>query len=136
VERLAAEVRDGLSAAELRAGVADLEANGPLFQLKGGCLAYCRFVHHHHRLEDVAFFPALRRSEPQAAPVIDRLEREHVEVATLLAEVEAAAAALGADERTRGAVADALESLGEKLLAHLEYEEQGIGPTIRRLRAL
>ena len=65
------------------------------------CLHYCRFVHGHHHLEDVALFPALRRADPDIVPVVDRLEGEHRVVSEQLDEVEAAAAALGEDGRAR-----------------------------------
>ena len=42
----------------------ELEANGPLWQLKINCLRYCRFVHLQHSAEDVLLFPRLRRDRP------------------------------------------------------------------------
>lgn len=99
------------------------------------CLRYCRFVHLHHRMEDVAFFPSLRAANPGIAPVVDKLEADHRVVSDLLDEVEAAAAALDEDdcEASRRRVADGLEALGRELLEHLDYEELNAGPTIRRM---
>ena len=37
------------------------------------CQSYCGFVNGHHTLEDASVFPHLRRAEPDAAPVLDRL---------------------------------------------------------------
>lgn len=83
VERLAAEVTEGLSGPELERELDTLRTAGPLWQLKVNCLRYCRFVHHHHRIEDVALFPALRRSDPSLGPVVDRLEADHLRVSEL-----------------------------------------------------
>lgn len=131
VRELARRVSEGLPADELDEQIRSLKANGPLWALKVNCLHYCRFVHGHHRLEDVALFPALRRAEPDLVPVVDRLEGDHRLVAEQLDELEAAAAALGEDGRER--VVEALNVLGEHLLAHLELEEQSIGPALRRM---
>jgi hypothetical protein len=128
VRSLAARVADGLSADELRIEVAALKANGPLWALKVNCLHYCRFVHGHHRLEDVALFPALRAADPEIAPVVDRLEADHRVVAAQLDEIEAAVAA---EEQQR--VITALDALADHLLEHLAFEEESIGPTLRRM---
>ncbi len=134
VERLAVEVAAGSPAAEVVAGVRALETAGPLWRLRASCLHYCRFVHHHHRLEDRALFPELRRVNPALGPVVDRLQDDHRRVAGLLESVEAAAGALdGADTpAARTAVTEALEALAAHLLAHLELEEESIAGTLRR----
>jgi Hemerythrin HHE cation binding domain len=128
VRSLAARVADGLPADELRVEVAALKANGPLWALKVNCLHYCRFVHGHHRLEDVALFPALRAADPDIAPVVDRLEADHRVVAAQLEEIEEAVAA---EEQER--VIAALDALADHLLEHLAFEEEKIGPTLRRM---
>jgi hypothetical protein len=135
VRALAARVAGGLAADELGAEVRALETGGPLWALKVNCLHYCRFVHGHHRLEDAALFPPLRAADPDLGPLVDRLEGDHRRVAEQLDELEAAVAALQADDaggpRTR--VVAALDALAEHLLAHLELEEQSIGPALRRM---
>jgi hypothetical protein len=135
VRGLAARVAGGLPPAELAAEVRSLEANGPLWALKVNCLHYCRFVHGHHRLEDVALFPALRAAEPDIGPLVDRLESDHRRVAEQLDELEAAVSALAADDvaEPRARVVTALDALAEHLLAHLELEEESIGPALRRM---
>jgi hypothetical protein len=135
VERLAGGVMEGLPPDRVRAEIEGLRTNGPLWQLKVNCLRYCRFVHLHHRMEDVAFFPSLRAANPAIAPVVDKLEADHRTVSELLDEVEAAAAALDSDDgdASRQRVADALGTLARELLAHLDYEELHAGPTIRRM---
>jgi hypothetical protein len=123
VTRLAAEVVDGRPASEVRQELADLKTNGPLWRLKVNCLHYCRFVHHHHRLEDRAVFPTLRRIDPELDQVIDKLETEHRRVATLLEEIESSAEELQHAEAARGRVAAGLDELAGLLLAHLDFEE-------------
>jgi hypothetical protein len=123
VTRLADEAADGRPASEVREELAELKVNGPLWRLKVNCLNYCRFVHHHHRLEDRAVFPTLRRIDPGLDPVIDKLETEHRRVATLLEEIEASADELQHAESARAQVADGLARLADLLLAHLEFEE-------------
>jgi hypothetical protein len=131
VRELAERVANGLPADELGSELRSLKANGPLWALKVNCLHYCRFVHGHHRLEDASLFPSLREAEPDLVPIVDRLEGDHRLVAEQLDELEAAAAALGEDGRER--VVEALNVLGEHLLAHLALEEESIGPALRRM---
>jgi iron-sulfur cluster repair protein YtfE (RIC family) len=134
VRELAVRVVDGMPPGELQAELEALETRGPLWQLRVHCLHYCRFVHHHHRLEDVALFPALRRSDPQLAPVVDRLEADHRRVSDHLDEVGAAADALAQEDtvEARRRVAESLDALATHLLAHLDFEEESVGPAIRR----
>jgi hypothetical protein len=134
VERLAAEVAAGAEADAVVAGVRTLETTGPLWRLRASCLHYCRFVHGHHRLEDRALFPELRRVNPALGPVVDRLQEDHRRVAGLLEDVESAAGALDEADtpEARTAVADALEALASHLLAHLELEEESVAETLRR----
>ena len=134
VERLAVEAAEGGAAEDVVAGVRTLETTGPLWRLRASCLHYCRFVHHHHRLEDMALFPELRRVNPSLGPVVDRLQEDHRRVAGLLERVESAAAVLEREDspEVRTAVADALDALAAHLLAHLELEEESVAETLRR----
>lgn len=138
VRALAAETRNGSPAEEIEAGIEELRTGRPLWQLKMNCLHYCRFVEGHHRLEDGVLFPALIETDDRAAPVVTRLRREHHEVAERVQGVEAAVAALPDDdrERARAALAGALDSLGDLLLAHLKFEEESIGPVMRRMTSI
>jgi hypothetical protein len=123
VSKLAGEVAHGMAPTEVRQELADLKTNGPLWQLKVNCLHYCRFVEHHHRLEDRAVFPTLQRIDPDLEPVIDKLETEHRRVATLLEEIEMSAEALEHTEAARERVSDGLDRLRGELLEHLDFEE-------------
>jgi hypothetical protein len=133
VSRLAAEVVAGRPAAEVRGEIADLKHDGVLWRLKVNCLHYCRFVGHHHRLEDLAVFPTLRKIDPDLEPVLGRLETEHRSVATLLEQIEDSAERLDADERVRERVASGLDELGGLLLGHLEFEEDQLERPLARM---
>jgi hypothetical protein len=138
VERLAADVGDGLPGEAVQEVLAELKTAGPLWQLKVNCLRYCRFVHAHHGAEDVLLFPALRAADRSIGPVVDRLEADHERVSDLLDVVEAAARSLtetDADD-ARQRVIDGLQDLHVHLLEHLDYEERNAGPTLRRLDRL
>jgi iron-sulfur cluster repair protein YtfE (RIC family) len=134
VRELADRVESGLPAEELRTELRSLQTTGPLWQLRVSCLQYCRFVHGHHRLEDIALFPAIRRSDPGLGSVVDRLQADHRRVSELLEEVEESAGELseagGPDGRAR--VTAALRELEQHLLQHLDFEEESVGPAIRR----
>jgi Hemerythrin HHE cation binding domain len=134
VRELARAVTDGMAPADLEGAIRELETNGPLWQLKVNCLHWCRFVHGHHGLEDAALFPALRRTDPELGPLLDQLEYHHRDVASLLEELEAAVTALTTRDTpdARAETARILDALERLLLAHLELEEAGIGPAIRR----
>ena len=138
VERLAADVENGLPGQALEDALDELKTTGPLWRLKVNCLRYCRFVHAHHNAEDALLFPALRAADPSIGSVVDRLEADHARVSDLLDVIEAAARNLtetdGADARRR--VIDGLQDLRVHLLEHLDYEEQSAGPTMRHLEGL
>lgn len=79
-------------------------------------------------------FPSVRRVAPELGPVIDRLERDHREVAQLLVAVEGAAMAVEA-EGGRERLVVALGSLGTTLLDHLAREERDLEPALARMRS-
>jgi iron-sulfur cluster repair protein YtfE (RIC family) len=132
-EDLAERIAEGLSPEQVRAEIRELQTNSPLWRLRVNCLYYCRFVHSHHHAEDVLLFPALRASDPAMVPVADKLEADHRVVSDLLDEVEAAADALVLEDAVdiRSRIITALGDLRVELIAHLSYEEQMAGPTIR-----
>lgn len=135
VRTLADSVAAGEPASEVSATLAELETRGPLWQLKYGCLQYCRHVHGHHTFEDTAWFPGLRAASPELGPTLDRLQSDHRHVADLLHEVEVAAVDLEGNDtpEVRARVRDALARLDEHLLEHLAVEEEAIAPTLLSL---
>jgi alkanesulfonate monooxygenase SsuD/methylene tetrahydromethanopterin reductase-like flavin-dependent oxidoreductase (luciferase family) len=88
------------------------------------CQQYCRFLTGHHGLEDRSIFPHLRRSEPSLAPVLDRLEREHLVIHDLLEQLDDALVGLVSGASGTAELQRVVDRLGEELLAHLSYEEQ------------
>ncbi len=138
VEKLAADVSEGLAGEAVEDALADLKTSGPLWQLKINCLRYCSFVHAHHRAEDRLLFPALRATDSSVGPVVDRLEADHARVSDLLDIVETAARDLTETDHgdARRRVIDGLSDLHGHLIEHLDYEELNVGPTMRRLENL
>ena len=133
IRQLAADAAAGRAAEEIRAGIGSLATSGPLWQLKVGCLHYCRIVHSHHHLESAMLFPALRRANPALNPVVDKLEADHARISDLLDEVETAARELSGaeDPAARNRLTQALQQLSADLLTHLQYEEDHISDTLR-----
>jgi hypothetical protein len=132
VRRLIERVQAGAPADEVRSVIGSLQTEGPLWKLRVHCLAYCRFVHTHHTIEDLHFFPMLRRADAALGPAVDRLEADHLRIAGFLDAVEDAAAGLtapDADEQRRR-LATTLEAMADHLLEHLAFEEEAIGPTL------
>jgi hypothetical protein len=138
VEKLAADVADGLPGEAVHDALGDLKTTGPLWQLKVNCLRYCSFVHAHHGAEDTLLFPAIRAVDSSMAPIVDRLEADHARVSDLLDAIEEAAQALtGSDSGVaRRRVIEGLRELHGHLLEHLDYEEANAGPAMRRLEHL
>jgi len=132
---LVEEVRRGLlTAGEARAEVHAMSLRQNNWTLGAYCQSYCGFVNGHHSLEDAGVFPHLRRAEPAAAPVLDRLAEEHVVIHGLLDSVDRTLVTLVRenDEAALDAVEQALRSLGDGLLSHLAYEERELrGPLAR-----
>lgn len=133
VGRLAREVLAGREPEHVRADIARLKTQSPLWQLKVNCLYYCRFVHLHHNGEDAHLFPALRRANPALELVVDKLEADHRRVSDILDEVERNADTLVLHDTpaNRQLLVAAIDVLSEHLLTHLDYEEASISPTLR-----
>jgi iron-sulfur cluster repair protein YtfE (RIC family) len=131
-EDLARRVSEGLPQADVQAEIRSLQTNSPLWKLRVNCLYYCRFVHSHHNAEDIALFPAIRASNADLERVVDKLEADHRTVSDHLDEVEAAADELIGEDAVdaRARLVTALGNLESDLLAHLNYEEEAIGPAI------
>jgi hypothetical protein len=129
------EVRRGvLTAGAARSEVHSMSLRQNNWTLGAYCQSYCGFVNGHHSLEDASVFPHLRRAEPNAAPVLDRLSEEHVVIHGLLDDVDRALVALvnDADAEALDTVEDSLQTLADRLLSHLAYEERELrGPLAR-----
>jgi iron-sulfur cluster repair protein YtfE (RIC family) len=133
VQKLAQQVTDGLEADHIQEQIRDLQTSSPLWKFRANCLYFCRFVHAHHTLEDHAFFPAIRRSNPAMKDVVDILEADHRNIAEYIHEVNDVTRDLLRDDTAghRQETVNALNRLDEHLLEHLSYEEEVIAPTVR-----
>ncbi|MGC4110244.1 MAG: hemerythrin domain-containing protein [Nocardioides sp.] len=129
------EVRRGvLTAGAARSAVHEMSLRQNNWALGAYCQSYCGFVNGHHSLEDASVFPHLRRAEPDAGPVLDRLAAEHVVIHGLLDDVDRVLVALVREQGAAelDAVDEALRTLGDRLLSHLAYEERELrGPLAR-----
>lgn len=134
VRDLSASVMAGAAPEAVQAEISRLQTNSPLWKLRVNCLYYCRFVHMHHNIEDALLFPELRRTNPALGPVVDRLEADHRLVSDYLDEIEEAVRAIGQHDTLEGRqrIVDGLNGLTDHLLAHLEFEEVEISPTLRQ----
>ena len=98
------------------------------------CESYCRVVTTHHTLEDTGIFPHLRATDPDAVPIIDRLEEEHETIADLLERVDQALVALvSSEEDGIAGVERAIGILNDALLSHFSYEERELIEPLARL---
>ena len=126
------QVRRGvLNAGAARSVINTMAMRQNNWTLGAYCESYCRVVTGHHTLEDRSIFVHLRRAEPELAPVLDRLQREHHVIADVLEQLDEALVSLvGTDSYGRtGAEAfeeiqRALDLLTDTLLSHLAYEER------------
>ncbi len=117
-------VRGHLSAGSARSAVNDMTMRQNSWALGAYCESYCRIVTGHHGLEDAAIFPHLRWHDPDAAPIVARLEEEHEVIHDILDDVDRSLVSLvarqdGALDRLRHVV----DLLTDALLSHLSYEE-------------
>jgi alkanesulfonate monooxygenase SsuD/methylene tetrahydromethanopterin reductase-like flavin-dependent oxidoreductase (luciferase family) len=121
VEQVMAGEQDAQRA---RSAINDLTMRQNNWTLGAYCQQYCRFLTGHHGLEDRSIFPHLRRSEPSLAPVLDRLEREHLVIHDVLEQLDDALVGLVSGASGTAELQRVVDRLGDELLAHLSYEEQ------------
>lgn len=134
VQEVVDEVAGGAAAAdELRSLVDRMTLRQNLWTMGTFCASYCRLVTVHHTIEDTAMFPELARRDPSLAAVVQRLEAEHEVIAGLLADLDAALAALIVDPAALPGVRDQVDLLAATLLSHFAYEEEELSEPIGRL---
>ena len=152
LRELAARVESGAEreAERVREQVLALESSSPVWQLRYGCLHWCRHVHGHHSFEDAAWFPAIRVAAPGSDSIIDRLEAEHEAIHQLVEQVidganELVHAVRPAHEEPAGEVdparvdaagsglAAAFTELADDLDRHLGFEEDVLIPVLREI---
>jgi hypothetical protein len=132
VSRLARAARDGLDPATIVTEIRALETNSPLWQLRFGCWNYCRFVHGHHSLEDMALFPMVRKHDPTLNSVVDKLEYDHLAVHHITERIVETADRVPGDPSgiARFELVRHLADLETHLLEHLELEENTLQPLL------
>jgi hypothetical protein len=122
-----------LEAAAARSFIDEMTMRQNNWTLGAYCAQYCRVVTTHHALEDQSIFPHLRRSDPELAPVIDRLEEEHHVIADVLEHVDRALVAMVSDDDGMEQLRGAVDLLTDTLLSHLSYEERELVEPLARL---
>lgn len=115
--------RGDVGASEAQLGLGQMSMRQNNWALGAYCASYCRLVAAHHGGEDGEVFPTLRRVEPSLAPVLDRLQREHVLIHELLDTLDAGLVALVSGSSTVETMRGAVDALSDALLSHLVYEE-------------
>lgn len=96
------------------------------------CESYCRIVTTHHTLEDRGLFPHLRRADSALAPVVDRLQAEHLVIHEVIEGVDRALVAFVAGPEGVTGLREAVDILTDALLSHLSYEERELVTPLSR----
>ncbi|MGW1177676.1 nitroreductase/quinone reductase family protein [Kitasatospora sp. NPDC002543] len=97
-------------------------------QLRRHCLSFCDGLTHHHTGEDTAIFPALRRSHPELADVLARLDEQHRTIGRIKEELVALLAGIEVTEP--GRLRQDLDRMSAELEAHLSFEEAELLPVL------
>jgi hypothetical protein len=117
----------------LRERLASLRADATALpdDLLSHCLSFCAAIHTHHTGEDHELFPALTAAHPELAPVIGKLEEDHVLVAGILGQLRDLLAARPAAEPA--ALQRELDGLTAILESHFSFEERRIAAALDAL---
>ncbi|ARF77731.1 nitroreductase/quinone reductase family protein [Kitasatospora aureofaciens] len=97
-------------------------------QLRQHCLAFCAGLTHHHTGEDSAIFPALARSHPELAGVLEQLGEQHRAIGRIKDELVALLAEIGISEPDR--LRSELDRMSAELETHLDHEEAELLPAL------
>jgi alkanesulfonate monooxygenase SsuD/methylene tetrahydromethanopterin reductase-like flavin-dependent oxidoreductase (luciferase family) len=131
--------RGAASVGRARAVLNEMTLRRNNWTLGAYCASYCTMLTQHHGIEDSSIFPHLRRAEPALAPVVDRLQQEHVIIHEVVEAVDRALVDLvraadgghPAPEDFDG-IQEAVDLLTDTLLSHLSYEEEQIVEPLAR----
>jgi hypothetical protein len=128
------QVRAGtLSAGDARSALNEMALRQNDWALGAFCARYCGIVAQHHGLEDDAIFPHLVRREPALAPVVERLQDEHLVIHDAIQAVDRALVDHIARPTDFDGLRAAIDFLGDALLSHLSYEEHELVEPLARL---
>ncbi len=133
IRELLRQVKQGsMAVSRAREVINELTMRQNNWTLGAYCASYCAIVTGHHGLEDRAVFPHLRQSDAELAPVIDRLQAEHVIIHEILVDLDRALVRLVSEPVDLDEVEEAVEVLADALLSHLAYEEREITEPLSR----
>ncbi|MCX5201986.1 hemerythrin domain-containing protein [Streptomyces sp. NBC_00237] len=100
--------------------------------LGGICQRQCLGMTGHHTLESDSIFPYLAASQKDLAPVVERLNSEHLAIHGLIEDVDEALIRLVTHPGEFGPLRETLDLLSDTLLSHFAYEERELlGPIAR-----
>jgi hypothetical protein len=122
-----------MSAGRARGALHELTLRQNSWTLGAFCASYCTMLTQHHSIEDDGIFPHLRRTDPGLAPVIDRLEAEHLVIHDVVESVDRELVALVRDPGDLSGLRRAVDTLTDTLLSHLSYEERNLVEPLARL---
>ena len=88
------------------------------------------FLHMHHHAEDDGLYPIVRQRVPEAATVLDAMDRDHDALADAIEILERATREYAADDAARGSLLGAIEHLAAVMLPHLQREEGDAMPIV------
>jgi hemerythrin-like domain-containing protein len=90
-------------------------------------------LHHHHTGEDEGLWPLVRRRAPDLAAQLDMMEAEHAAVAGAIQSTRTAATRYSSDPTSAGDdLRNAVRTLRDTLLPHLDHEETEVMPRVMR----
>jgi hypothetical protein len=129
------QVRDGaMSAAAARGALSEMALRQNDWTLGAFCLRYCSVVTMHHEIETASVFPHLAHGDPALAPVIERLNDEHVVIHDAIQAVDRALVQhINHPDDGFASISAAMDFLSDALLSHLAYEEQELVEPLARL---
>jgi alkanesulfonate monooxygenase SsuD/methylene tetrahydromethanopterin reductase-like flavin-dependent oxidoreductase (luciferase family) len=127
------QVKTGaVSISRARSALNEMTMRQTNWNLGAYCAAYCTRLTRHHGIEDESIFPHLRAADTGLAPVIDRLQQEHVIIHEVLEGIDQALVNLVRKEDDFTELQDAMDILSDSLLSHLAYEEQQLSEPLAR----
>ncbi|MFF7291748.1 hemerythrin domain-containing protein [Microbacterium sp. NPDC008134] len=93
------------------------------------CIGFCSALDGHHRGEDRALLPELRREHPELGDTIDKLMQDHSMLSHLLGALRSAAER----EEDAATIARHLDGIGAIMESHFRFEEREILAPLRAL---
>lgn len=89
-----------------------------------------QFLHKHHHAEDDGLYPLVRERVPQAAAVLDVMDRDHCAIVATIDGVARSCRDYAAGDVSRDALRAAVDELAAVMLPHLQCEEEEAMPIV------